>query len=85
MGLRSSGVGEVRVEVGVLEVLGVVEGLHDEGDGGDVSHVRGSSGTSTADKDAADALEDVGDARTRVPFGGERAQVLVGGNYRPLP
>ena len=77
--------GEVRVEVGDLEALGIVENLHDEGDRGDVNHVGGFGGTGTASKDATDALEDIGDARTGVPSGGERAQVLVRGNDRPLP
>jgi hypothetical protein len=35
---------------------------------------------STAVKDAADAAEGVGDARPRVPFGGEHARMLVGRN-----
>ena len=70
--------------VGVLEAFGVVEDLHDEGDGGDVSHVGGFGGTGTASDDPAKVVEDVGDARAGVHFGGEGARGLVGGNGRPV-
>jgi hypothetical protein len=74
-----------RVEVGMLEVLGLVEDLHDEGDGGDVSHIGGIGGDRTAGDDAADAVEDVSDARPGVPYGRERARFLVDGYHWPLP
>jgi len=67
-------------EVGVLEELGAVEDLHDEGYGGDVSQIGGFGGAGTASDDAADAFEGVGDARPGVPIGGERARRLVGGD-----
>ena len=76
--------------MGVLEALGVVEDLHYERDGGDVTHVAGIGVAGTASKDAAEAATDVGDARPGVPFGGERLVgcapfLFVDGNDRPLP
>ena len=60
--------------------LGVVENLHGGNEGG-VSHVGGIGGVgvgSISGEDAASAVKDVGDARPGVPFGGERARMLVG-------
>ena len=65
--------GESRAEVGVLEELGVVEDFHDEGDGGDVSHIGDFGDAGAPGQDATDAFEGVGDTRTGVPFGRERA------------
>ena len=67
------------------EALGIVEDLHDEGDGGDISHVGAFGGAGAPDQDATEAPESVGDARTGVSFDGERARVLFCGNDRPLP
>jgi len=72
----------------VREALGVVKCLHDEGDRGDISNVCeiGVVGIeSTTVDDAGDAVEGVGDARPRVPFGRELARMLVGSDDRPLP
>lgn len=59
------------------EALGLVEDLHDEGNEDGVSHVGGIGAVgvgSSVGEDAASAVEDVGDARPGVPFGGERAR-----------
>ena len=74
-----------RVEVDMPEALGLVAELQDKGDGDGVSHVGRFGRASTARDDAADAVEGVNDARPGVPFGRERAGILVGGNHWPLP
>ena len=71
--------------MGVLEELGVVKDLRDEGDGSDVTHVGGFGGAGAAGQDPTGVAEDVGDARLGVPFGGERVRMPVGGNDQPLP
>ena len=69
----------------MLEVLGVVEDLHDEGDRGGISHVGGVSDTTATSDDATNMAEGIGNTRPRVPFGGEHTQVSVSGKDGPLP
>ena len=62
MSISGALLGEDRVEVGIPEQLGIMENLHDEGDGGDISHVGGVGDASTADEDATDTAEGISDA-----------------------
>ena len=52
----------------MLEELGVVKDLRDEGDGSGVTHVGGFGGAGTAGQDPTGVAEDVSDASPESPL-----------------
>lgn len=73
-------------KAGLSEERVGAECFHDERYGGDIGHVALiiENRRRTTCKNSTYAAIDIGDARPRVTFAGERTRVFVSGNDRPL-